>query len=297
MFRLTLLVAFTLAGFTGSAVAQTIADASLPMRVELWGGLSTVLAAPVGDLVSSYSPPLLFTSDFMSRSGQTLALEAGRDFGFEAGVNLFPTTHLGLQVLVNRATMDLSGSNGPYALALTYVSRQPPDSQAQTFTLQESIPWPDTSGSLTQLTIAVNPVARLGRPDKLNATVSGGLSYYRLSGTVQPLGYTSFRLGGHSVLFSDEYHLAVSLEPTNVVGFNAGGEVSLPLGTHAAIVAGYRYFGGPTTDVPVRLSTIVNADQVTNQETTANIAVRLVPGPARIAVSGSRLLFGVKLRP
>jgi hypothetical protein len=267
------------------------------MRFELWAGVSTAIAAPVGELVSSYSPPLLFTSDFMSRSGQTLALDARRVIGFEAGVNLFLRSHLGVQILVNRASMDLGGTNGPYALELTYVSRQPPDSQSQTFTIQQSNPWPDTSGSLTQLTIAVNPVAQLGRPDKLNATVSGGLSYYRLNGTAQPLGYTTFRLGGHSVLFSDEYHLAVSLEPANVVGFNAGGEVNLPLGRHVAIVVGYRYLGGPTTDVSVRLSTIVNTDQVTNQETAANIAERLAPGPARVSASGSRLLFGVKVRP
>jgi hypothetical protein len=36
---------------------------------------------------------------------------------------------------------------------------------------------------------------------------------------------------------------------------------------------------------------------VTNQETAANISERLAPGPARVSVSGSRLLFGVKLRP
>jgi hypothetical protein len=297
MLKLTFLVAFALAGFTGSAVGQTTADASPPMRFELWGGVSRASAAPVGELVSSYSPPLLFTSDFVSRSGQVLALDARRAIAFEAGVNRFVTSHLGIQILVNRASMELGGANGPYSLELTYVSRQPPDSQPQTFTIRQSNPWPDTSGSLTQLTIAVNPVARLGRPDKLNATVSGGLSYYRLNGTAQPLGYTAFRLGGHSVLFSDEYHLAVSLEPTNVIGFNAGGDVNLPLGRHVAIVVGYRYLGGPATDVSVRLSTIVNADQVTNQETTTNIAQRLAPGPVRMSVSGSRLLFGVKVRP
>jgi hypothetical protein len=297
MLKLTCLVVFALAGFAGSAVAQTTADSSPPMRFELWGGASTAIAAPVGELVSSYSPPLLFAGEFTSRGGQTLALDATRALGFEAGVNLFVTPHLGFQFLLNRAAMDLGGTNGPYALELTYVTRQPPDSQAQTFTIQQSNPWPDTIGSLTQLTIAVNPVGRLGRPDKLNVTVSGGLSYYRLNGTAQPLGYTTFRLGGHSVLFSDEYHLAVSLEPTNVVGFNAGGEINLPLGRHAAIVVGYRYLGGPAADVVVRLSAIVNADQVINQETVANIAERLAPGPARVSVSGSRLLFGVKVRP
>jgi hypothetical protein len=291
------LVAFTLAGFTGLAVAQTTEGISESGRLELWGGFNRVVTGPTGKLVSSYSPPLLFASDFTSRGGQTLTLDGGPGVGFEGGVNFFAAPHLGVQVLVNRASMDLAGANGPYALQLTYVSRQPPFLEPQTFTLQESIPWPDTSGSLTHLTIAVNPVARLGRPDGVNATVSGGFSYYRLSGTAQPLGYTTFLLGGHSVLFPNEYHLAVSLEPANAVGFNAGGELNIPLGRHAAVVIGYRYLGGAATDVPVRLSAIVNADQVTNQETTASIAERLAPAPARMGVSASRLLFGVKVRP
>jgi len=63
-----------------------------------------------------------------------------------------------------------------------------------------------------------------------------------------------------------------------------------------ALVIGYRYLGGGTTDVPVRLSDIVNADQVTNQDTPENIARRLAPGPARVAIPGSRFLIGVKVK-
>jgi hypothetical protein len=137
----------------------------------------------------------------------------------------------------------------------------------------------------------------VGPADRLNATISGGLSYYRLSGTAQPLGYTTFRLGGHSVLFSDEYHLVISIEPTAVLGFNAGGEINVPLGRRGAVVIGYRYLGGPTKDVPVRVSSILNADQVANEETTANVEARLAPAPARVGVSGSRLLIGLKVRP
>jgi hypothetical protein len=44
--------------------------------------------------------------------------------------------------------------------------------------------------------------------------------------TLQPLAFTTYRLGGRSVLFEDDYLLAASLEPTNAVGFNAGGDVS-----------------------------------------------------------------------
>jgi hypothetical protein len=295
--KVTWLAAFALAGFAGLALAQTDEGRSQPGRVELWGGVSTVIVAPAGALVSAYSPPLLFTSEFTSHGGQALTLDARRGLGFAAGVNVFPTTHFGVQVLTDRASTHLTGTNGPYAIDLTYISRQPPTSEPQTFTLQYSIPWPDTSGSLTQLAIAVNSVARVGPADRLNATISGGLSYYRLSGTAQPLGYTTFRLGGHSVLFSDEYHLAISIEPTAVLGFNAGGEINVPLGRHGAVVIGYRYLGGPTKDVPVRVSSILNADQVANEETAANVEARLAPAPARVGVSGSRLLIGLKVKP
>jgi hypothetical protein len=295
--KVTCLVALALAGLSSLAFAQTAAGRSQPGPVELWGGVSTVITAPAGELVSSYSPPLLFTSEFTSHGRQALALDAQRGLGFEAGVNVFPTTRFGVQVLIDRAAADLTGSNGPYAIDLTYVSRQPPTSEPQTFALQYSIPWPDTSGSLTQLAIAVNSVARVGPPDRLNATISGGLSFYRLSGAAQPLGYTTFRLGGHSVLFSDEYHLATSIEPTAVLGFNGGGDINVPLGRRVALVIGYRYLGGPTKDVSVRVSSILNADKVANQETTANVEARLAPAPGRIAVSGSRLVIGLKVRP
>lgn len=294
--QLACLIAIAIGGWSQPAAAQNTGGALSSARWEIWGGLNVVSAATGGELVSSYSPPVLFASDFTSHGGQTLALESPRGIGFEGGINFFPTPHLGVQVLVNTASLDLGGANGPYAIDLTYVSRQPPDSTPQTFSVQYATPWPDTSGSVTQFTIAVNPVARLGRPNGLNATLSGGLSYYRLSGMAQSLGYTAFRLGGHSVLFSDEYHLSVSLEPANVIGFNAGGEVNLPLGPRMALVIGYRYLGGATTDVSVRLSDIVNADQVANRDTPENIARRLAPGPARVAIPGSRFLFGVKVK-
>jgi hypothetical protein len=295
--RWTCVIAFALAVWPQSAAAQTKSDALASGHWELWGGISAVVGTTAGDLTSSYSPPVFFGSDFTSHGSQTLTLDSRRGIGFEGGVDLFPTPHLGVQILVNRVSTDLDGTNGPYAIDLTYVSRQPPDSVPQTFAVQYSSRWPDTSGSLTQLTVAVNPVARLGRPDGLNATVSGGVSYYRLSGTAQPLGYTAFRLGGHSVLFSDEYHLAVSFEPANVIGLNAGGEINIPLGRRTAVVIGYRYLGGGPTDVSVRLSEIVNADQVANQDTPENIARRLAPGPARVTVSNSRILIGVKVKP
>ena len=66
----------------------------------------------------------------------------------------------------------------------------------------------------------------MGTSSRVDATLSGGMSLQRLSGTVQPLGFTQYNLGRHSVLFENEYRLAMSLDPTSAVGFNLGGDLN-----------------------------------------------------------------------
>jgi hypothetical protein len=199
--------------------------------------------------------------------------------------------------VLDRASFDLSGTNTAYTYSLQYVSRQPPDNVAQIVNVNRSIAWPDTSGSLTQLTIAFNAVIRIGRPDRLSAALSGGPTYYRLKGAVQPLGFTAFQLGGHSVLFQDDYRLAVSLGPSQSPGFDAGGEVRVPAGRRAAIVAGYRFFGGPQADVAASSTTILNADELTFQQSLVDVASRLALAPMQISISGSRVFIGVMFTP
>jgi len=246
-------------------------------------------------LTSTYAPPLLPAGDFSSRGGQTLTLDPHRALGFDAGVNIFPSRHIGLQIAASRTSADLAGANGPYAFELTYVSRQPPDSTPQTFTIQQSIPWPDTTGSVSVLTASLNVIVRVGAADHVNATASGGVSYGRIGGTVQQVGYTTFRMGGLAVLFSDEYHLAISLGGASVVGVNAGGEINIPVHRRTAVLIGYRYFAAPALDVPVRVSSILNADEVANEETVAGVSQRFPLAPAQLAVSASRVLAGVKI--
>jgi hypothetical protein len=275
--------------------ARTVhAQPSPPYRAEVWGGICAAGGAPAGRLVSTYSPPLLPAGEFSSHGGQTLTLDRQRGIAVEGGVNFFRSRHVGVQVLASRRVADLGGANGPYAFDLTYVSRQPPDSTPETFTVRQSIAWPDTSGAVAVFTAAMNGVVRVTRGRRANATVSAGLTYNRVSGTANQLGYTTFRMGGHAVLFSDEYHVAVSLGATSVVGFDVGGEIDIPVNRRAALLLGYRYFGAPATDVSVRVASILNADQVVNQETPATIAQQLAPAPVRLKISESRMLIGVK---
>ena len=116
-----------------------------------------------------------------------------------------------------------------------------------------------------------------------------------MSGHVEPLGYTAFQLGGHSVLFEDDYRLRASLSPAHTPGFNAGGDFDVPIGHHAAILVGYRYFGGSDAEAAVSAVTILNGDELTFQQPTADIAARLAPIKIRLSVSGSRLFVGLKI--
>src|SRR5689334_24866609 len=100
------------------ATAQTSRGAP-PIRVEWWGAASGSASGPTGTLVSSYSPPLLLDGDFTSDASQTVsARAAGVTVGFTAGMNVFPSEHVGVQVLFDRASYNLSGANGPYAVNL-----------------------------------------------------------------------------------------------------------------------------------------------------------------------------------
>jgi hypothetical protein len=287
------LLAFGMLVPANDAVAQGD-DVPRAPRVEVWGAVAGVMTGPAGSLVSSYSPPLLFDGDFTSSGGQTLRAETGATVGFTGGVNVFPTRRVGIQILFDRASFDLSGTNTAYTVALQYVSRPPPDNVPQIVNVDQLVAWPDTSGALTQMALAFNAVVRIGRADRLSATISGGPAFYRLSGEVQPLGFTTFRLGGHSVLFQDSSRLALSFEPAHAFGFDIGGEVSLAAGRHTAFIAGYRYFGGPDADVAVSPATVLNADEVIVEQSMADIISRLGRTPLRMSVSSSRVFFGVR---
>lgn len=286
----SLVVCLTL--WAGMSAAQ---PSSTVRQIELWGGIVALGEAPTGRLTSTYAPPLLPAGEFSSRGGQTLTLDARRALGFEAGVNILSSRHLGLQIAASRASADLAGANGPYGFEFTYVSRQPPDSTPQTFSIQQSIPWPDTTGSMSMVTASLNGIVRVGSAGHVNATASAGVGYGRISGTARALGYTTFRMGGRAVLFSDEYHIEAALGAASAVGFNVDGEIAVPVRDRTAVLVACRFFAAPPVDVSVRAASILNAGEVTNEETVDSVSRRSPIAPVRMDVSGARVLAGVKV--
>jgi len=276
------------------ASAQATSAPAAP-RYELWAAVTGATAGPAGEIATSYAPPLLLDGDYISHGGQTLDAESERAIGLSGGINLFLTTRLGVQILLDRASFPLSGSSTPYAFGLQYVSRPPPDNEPQVVNVNQSVAWPAASGTLTQSVVGFNAVVRFGQPDRVGVTVSGGPSYVRVSGVVQPVGYTTFQLGGHSVLFEDDYRLAMALDSVNAVRFNVGGDVTIAVGPSTAVLVGYRYLAGPHVDVSLRPNAILNPEQVFFQQTLDEIASRIAPAAMRLSTSGPRLLAGVKV--
>ena len=281
----------------GAIRAEAQANSPLEVRrVEWWGGVTGVLSGTAGTLVSSYSPPLLLDGDFTSHAGQTLQADAGFALGVMGGINVFPWSRVGFQLLVDRSTCDLAGANAPYVFALQYVSRQPPDDRPQIVDVNRTMAWPETSGSLTRLAIAFNAVVRIGRPERVNLTLSGGPSYHRVTGDIEPLAFTAFHLGGHSVLFEDDHRLALALEPAQGLGFDLGGEVNAPFATHAALIVGIRFFGG-SLEGHVAPTAVVNADEVILMQPLDDIAARLALTPIRLSARSVRVFVGLKVSP
>ena len=275
--------------------AQASSGTSAAPRYEMWAAVTGATSGPAGEIATSYSPPLLLDGDYVSHGTQTLHAESDRAIGLSGGINLFPTTHVGLQILLDRASFAVSGSNTPYAFGLQYTSRPPPNNELQVVSLNQSVAWPDTSGTLTQLVVGFNAVVRLGRPDHIGLTISGGPSYVRVSGAVQPVGYTTFHLGGRSVLFEDDYRLAVAVNSVNAVRFNVGGDLTIAVGRGTAVLVGYRYLAGPNVEVRLRPSAILNPDQVLFQQALEEIASRIAPVSMQLSPSGSRVLAGLKV--
>ncbi|MBI1873161.1 MAG: hypothetical protein HYS05_04625, partial [Acidobacteria bacterium] len=195
------------------AAAQPSPGSSPERTFQPWVVFSANAPASGGLLTSTYSPPF-DTGAFQSTASQTLTLDPATARGFEAGADYFVTPGVGVRALVSYSRAAFSGENGPYAVTLLYTSMQPPDFVPRQFLYQRETPWPATEGAFRQLNISVGGVGRWHSTRGFGATAYAGLGYLRMSGETQSIAYTSFHLGGHSVLFPEEYRLSASLGPS-----------------------------------------------------------------------------------
>jgi len=225
-------------------------------------------------LALSLNYPLLDTSythrfrapfqpgDYSSSAAQTLNLKAQKGTGLSATLNVFPWPNIGFQILVNSFKSSIEGDNPPYAVLLRYIARQPPDYVPHQYTYERSMDWPPTEGNFEQISLSLNGIASFALAKNIQMGFSAGLSYQNFKGKAESLGYSKFWLGGHSVLFGEEYRLRFDFGPQAKIGFDLGGELDVGLSKNFGLILDGRYFLFPKVSVDIKLDLVENTGYV-----------------------------------
>ena len=260
--------------------------------VEFTGGAAFVLPHSSFTYETRYVPPVANIADFTGQAGQTLTLEPNRRPALWGAVSWFPARHVGVEARVRYRSATLKGVSGPHRLSLTYTSRQPPDYVPTQYTIERLDPRPDPEGHLRDLSFDLLAVGRFGDPRRIQLRLSGGLAILAISGDVQPVAFSHFQMGGHSVLFSDQHELTMAFERTWGFGAVAGVEVHRSLTRRAGLVAGIRAL------VPRTINAAASVTQVSESLFTlspAEAQQALRPSPFRVRPWTFDVLVGVRL--
>lgn len=187
---------------------------------------------------TSFEPPLLFGLQGSAAGSQAVDIDGSTGIAFEAGAQWFPSRVVGLEVWMSRDASDAQTSS-VYETSLTYISRPPPDNLPREFHYAASQPI-DVATSIERVTLGFNAAVRPVTSRRFSWIVSGGLARVHTTCDAAPLGFSTFVLGGHSTLFSNEYRLAVECEGASTWGANVGTMVDAKVAGHLAFTAGVR---------------------------------------------------------
>jgi hypothetical protein len=263
--------------------------------VEVAGGSGLSSGKGEGSFASSYAPPFPFVEHTGLASQEVTAERDGAPVMW-ASLTWFPAAHVGLEGRVDYRRSGLHGANGPYVVSMTYIARQPPDFIAREYSYDSSAGWPETSGHAGQLNATAAVVLRLGEPKgpTLRLLAGGGITNIR--GRFEPAGYSTFSLGGHSVLVVDEHRLSMRLGPATTIGLATGAELHVPAGGHVALLVGWRLFVPREMELAVTVDGLAESDQGINTLQFDDVQRTLAPSPLRWRPVTSDLAAGLAVR-
>jgi hypothetical protein len=278
------LLAAAVPGRPDTAPAAGVTAPARPWRLLAGGSVfGPTFATPYS---SSYAPPLPGIPH-VSSATQTLPLDASHGPGLQFGLERTLGEHVALQFLGDYAAADLTGAPGQYDLHLVYTSRPPPFNDPVEVEVRRSEARPAATGRMKTWAAALNLAAWVDAGPHARLGVSAGPAWLHAKGQAESLVYTTYVLGGHSVLFSDD-HLVSFEFPASGPGLDAGAFLEADLGARVSLRVDARYFWGPERDAPVTLREVVNADEVIQSVGLAEIQAGLAPKPVRLDASFSR---------
>jgi hypothetical protein len=272
------------------ALAQTAEH-----RVAAWATIGTSSVGTT-EIVTRYQPQLLFGTVEASAASQTVT--TGRHGGrlLTAGGQAFVSPRAGLESWMSWDSIGTDAVSSAYFTALRYVSRPPPSNEPVLVDYSQSTAWPGVRVSSARWTTAVNGVVRWNTGGRLSGTVSGGLAIVRVTASADPLGYTTFGLGGHSTLFANEYRLSSETEATTVTGGNVGGSLDVALNRRAALAIMLRQVLAPDAHPTLRAVSIDRSQAGFEPPDAATITAQLSGSTVSIPTSAVQVSVGLKLR-
>jgi hypothetical protein len=224
-----------LAGFAGRGDSP---------RFDLFVAYGLVTAGGATTYQNSYDPhPEYEIPGSFAR--QTLAIEPASGGRFSAGGTWYFRRSLGIRPAFLSESRPIGGLNSPYECLYLYTSMAPPDYTPVETGYARQLGWPSTEGRIREWSGRLELVWRLPVSSAFEIVLSGGPSITSVSGRLHPLGFTEFQLGGHGVLFVEDYLVYLRLPAQTKIGAAFGVEASLRLSGHFwfRLGAGYRLIG------------------------------------------------------
>lgn len=208
-----------------------------------------------------YSPELEHQPDASGAAEQALLLEPEKGTTWRLGVRRMRSSRFGIQALYGSVGFPLSGASGPLQVGLEYTSTQPPDYIPIPVVFTTSTPRPDPEGDLELDFLCFNLLGRARTEKRIQLGFSGGLSLFRVEADFASLGYQTFWLGGHGVLFSEIHEFGVESEGGHSVGGNLGIEIDASVNERWRVFGEVRAFFSPAVDLKLEVSRGTEGEQ------------------------------------
>lgn len=201
---------------------------------------------------SNFYIPDLFSALPGTAASQVLSLQGAADAGIAFGFCYYLNESLGIRIAVGRLNSGINGEKSAYEVVLKYISRPPPSYEPREFTYDGSREWVPTEGKLKIMSATCGIELRHSFSSHFQGAGTLGAGLYRVWGEFGPLGYTNFWLGGHSVLYVEDYLVFLKVPAGLKPGLNFGAELMILVGNGVflSLRGGYDLIGKITT-VPV----------------------------------------------
>ena len=241
----------------------------------------------------AYAPPFLYGTPAVASGLQTLSLSAKSISGGSVGAAVV-FGRLGVSLTYLAFSPDVTGTTTSDAVSISYTSYPPPSYTPTPVTASQAIPMADPSGELHERTISLNGFYRVTLPSWFSLDLSAGLTWFSIDGEIGTLDYWKFWLGGHSVLFSQQYALIMSIETLNRIGGNLGATLNVHIGTNAAVWIEARYHLAAAGEASLSFQPIEDTTALAEFDPETDIipAGKLLINPSFLRLgAGIRILF------